>query len=282
MAFSLTWLPEVLRGAGLKVAETEGWTTRGRSEIGRVRGVMLHHTGTAAPGNMPTLSILKQGRSGLPGPLCNLGLGRDGTYYVVAAGRANHAGAGVWRTITTGNSSFIGIEAENAGHAEQDWPDVQLDAYRRGVAALLRRIGAPPEMCCAHGEYARPAGRKHDPRFDMEIFRKSVDDVLRGVAVVRPQIPAEDKEGRPTLARGDRGTYVKLVQGILGVPADGRFGPRTEAAVREFQRWKRPEPLVADGIVGPKTWIEILKGKLQGEVSAQSGDDPDGHRVAAE
>ena len=32
------------------------------------------------------------------------------------------------------------------------------------------------------------------------------------------------------------------------------FGPKTEAAVRAFQRQRR---LVPDGIVGPKTWAEI-------------------------
>src|SRR5580700_4344959 len=50
-----------------------------------------------------------------PGPLAQLGLGRDGTFYVVAAGRCNQAGQGSWQGVTTGNSSFIGIEAENTG-----------------------------------------------------------------------------------------------------------------------------------------------------------------------
>ena len=38
--FSLTWLPQVLEEAGLKVAEAPGWRTRGRAEMGVVRGVM--------------------------------------------------------------------------------------------------------------------------------------------------------------------------------------------------------------------------------------------------
>jgi peptidoglycan hydrolase-like protein with peptidoglycan-binding domain len=256
MAHKLTWLPEVLREAGLKVAEVEGWTTRGRGDMGEVRGVMLHHTGTRAPGNMPTLAMLKSGRSDLPGPLSQLGLGRDGTFYVIAAGRANHAGRGVWQTVTTGNSSFIGIEAENGGGPADAWPDVQMDAYRRGTAALLRRIGAPATMCCGHREYAQPEGRKIDPRFDMVAFRKEVADVLRGVAVVRPQIPAQDAvSGKPTLRRGARGDDVRMVQAAVGVEPDGKFGPGTEAAVRAFQR---RFDLVGDGIVGPKTWEHIL------------------------
>ena len=112
MAFALTWLANVLENAGLKVAEQSGWQTRGRTDMGTVRGVMCHHTAGPKTGNMPSLGIITNGRSDLPGPLSQLGLGRDGTIYIVAAGRANHAGAGNWQGVTTGNSSFIGVEAE--------------------------------------------------------------------------------------------------------------------------------------------------------------------------
>ena len=44
MAFALTWLPGVLLEAGLKVAEVDGWQSRGRAEMGRVLGTMIHHT----------------------------------------------------------------------------------------------------------------------------------------------------------------------------------------------------------------------------------------------
>jgi len=259
MAYSLIWLPEVLREAGLKVAETDGWANRGRGEMGRVRGVMCHHTGSSGTGNMPTLGMLKAGRGGqhpLPGPLSQLGLGRDGTYYIVAAGRANHAGGGNWKTFTTGNSSFIGIEAENAGTRADKWPDVQMDAYRRGVAAILKHVGVDADMCCGHREYALPPGRKPDPLFDMDAFRAGVRDIMHGVGHTRPLIPAADSvTGKPTLKRGARGEDVKIVQKKVGVEDDGKFGPGTEAAVRAFQR---VNDLVGDGIVGPKTWAFIV------------------------
>ena len=56
---------------------------------------------------------------------------------------------------------------------------------------------------------------------------------------------------RPTRRRGMTGDLVQQVQAKVGVQADGSFGPRTEAAVRAFQR---TSGLVPDGIVGPKSW----------------------------
>lgn len=49
---------------------------------------------------------------------------------------------------------------------------------------------------------------------------------------------------------------VRLVQQRLGVqPANGRFGPLTEAAVKAYQR---RAGLEVDGIVGPQTWTSLF------------------------
>src|SRR5687768_11235408 len=117
MAFSLIWLAKTLKDAGLKVATVPGWEDRGRADVGRIAGVICHHTAGPRVGNMPSLKIIVEGRPDLPGPLSRLGLGRDGTYYVIAAGRCNHAGAGLWNGIANGNANYIGIEAENTGRA---------------------------------------------------------------------------------------------------------------------------------------------------------------------
>jgi N-acetylmuramoyl-L-alanine amidase-like protein/putative peptidoglycan binding protein len=257
MIFSLTWLPGALREAGLKVALVDGWESRGRGDVGPIVGVICHHTAGPKAGNMPSLNTLINGRSDLPGPLSQLGLGRDGTYYVIAAGRCNHAGAGSWQDVSTGNSSFIGIEGENSGRPDDPWPDIQLDAYRRGVAAILKHLGCSAGFCCGHKEYALPAGRKPDPLFDMAAFRAAVAGILAGTAPVPVLIPAlEPTEpgaaaGRSTVRRGDNGELVKEIQRKVGVNPDGIFGGGTEAAVRAFQGARG---LVPDGIVGPKTW----------------------------
>jgi hypothetical protein len=53
------------------------------------------------------------------------------------------------------------------------------------------------------------------------------------------------------LRKGDKGNAVKDLQEFLEITADGDFGPGTEAAVK---KWQAENGLVADGIVGPKTW----------------------------
>jgi hypothetical protein len=196
--FSLVWLPSVLKAAGLKIATVDGWETRGVKgrDMGPILGVICHHTAGARHGNMPSLNLIVKGRSDLSGPLSQLALGRDGTFYIVAAGRCNHAGDGVWHGAVHGNANFIGIEAENTGRADDSpWPEVQLDAYRRGVAAILRHLGLPAEACCGHREYAIPSGRKPDPTFDMADFRAAVDGLMRGIVAPRPPIPAAEPEG---------------------------------------------------------------------------------------
>jgi hypothetical protein len=269
VTYSLTWLPDVLLQAGLKVALVDGWENRGFGNLDPVLGVICHHTGTSNPKhlNFPTKRGLTKGvwqkkKDGtkffLDGPLCQLALGLDGTYYVVAAGRANHAGPGEWKKLKSGNANFIGIEAENDGTAAAfPWPEVQMDAYRRGVAAILRQIGRSADYCCGHREWAPK--RKDDPLFDMHTFRLGVAAILDGTAPPPVLIPKAEPtaQPRPTLRRGDVHPLVRVIQQKVKVsPQADNFGPNTEAAVRNFQRTR---DMVPDGIVGPKTWGELDK-----------------------
>jgi hypothetical protein len=183
MMSNAIWLAEALRSAGCTVVELAGWQTRGRPGVfGPVEGVLCHHTAGPASGNAPSLKTIVNGRPDLPGPLSHLHLSRDGTFTLIAAGRCNHAGAGRWQGITSGNTSFIGIEAENAGDGTDPWPDVQMEAYAKGCAAILHHVAAAPVMCIGHKEYALPPGRKIDPSFNMIAFRQQVAAYMQGLA----------------------------------------------------------------------------------------------------
>lgn len=59
---------------------------------------------------------------------------------------------------------------------------------------------------------------------------------------------------QPVLQMGDSGDRVRDLQRLLGVTADGVFGPVTTAAVVAFQT---AHGLTADGIVGPQTWAAL-------------------------
>jgi peptidoglycan hydrolase-like protein with peptidoglycan-binding domain len=84
-------------------------------------------------------------------------------------------------------------------------------------------------------------------------------------APVAPPIPTAPAApaAQPTLKLGSRGPAVAEAQrllrqaGLKPGPADGDFGPRTQAAVQAFQH---QQGLTADGIVGPKTWAALKGG----------------------
>lgn len=56
------------------------------------------------------------------------------------------------------------------------------------------------------------------------------------------------------LKLGSKGENVKILQRFLKLNDDGDFGPKTETAVKE---WQKTNGLTADGIVGRLTWGEM-------------------------
>jgi peptidoglycan hydrolase-like protein with peptidoglycan-binding domain len=69
-------------------------------------------------------------------------------------------------------------------------------------------------------------------------------------ALFSQTLPAE----RPELRQGATGDVVRWLQLRVGCVPDGKFGPATERAVREFQR---AAGLADDGVVGQKTWAAL-------------------------
>ncbi|MES9514140.1 N-acetylmuramoyl-L-alanine amidase [Rhodococcus erythropolis] len=134
------WLADVLRAEGLNVIETPGWKERGHGDFRDIRGVICHHT---AGGGSNDWRIVLNGRPDLEGPLAQLVLEKDGTFRVIAVGVCWHAGRGSWPGWPTNDANWhtIGIEAVSRGTAPWDWTPAQLDAYKRGCAAIMRKLG---------------------------------------------------------------------------------------------------------------------------------------------
>ncbi|MBG6085801.1 peptidoglycan recognition protein family protein [Zhihengliuella flava] len=198
----VTTLFRVLKSWGLTVEYVPGWSTRGSTSFDPV-GVVGHWTaGPRGTDKRPSLRIVTEGRPSLPGPLCNVYLDRRGVCVIVAAGRANHAGKGAWRGYS-GNSRFLGIEAEAADNA--DWTDAQREAYPILCAALLDAIGSTDAgMVCGHSEYAGP--RKIDINgYTPNQLRAQTQSVIDGLRPVGNLDPEEDL----TVSQ-----YTELKQGI--------------------------------------------------------------------
>lgn len=89
-----------------------------------------------------------------------------------------------------------------------------------------------------------------------------IEQRLTGTAGAQPAVASTPTApaGTPVypgvpLKLGAKGEIVKPVQVKVGATADGAFGPRTEALVKQ---WQQSNGLLADGVVGPKTWQRLF------------------------
>lgn len=114
--------------------------------------------------------------------------------------------------------------------------------------------------------------------YNMHQFRALVSEAIQdGI-----EVTYVDCNGKRTLRKGDSGEDVRELQEALNTllynagEADGKFGAKTEAAVRLFQT---DHGLTADGICGPNTWTALNEASDStqdedgGEVSVPKGDD---------
>lgn len=165
------------RRFGLTVEVVPGAETRGASNF-TPKVFVGHHTAGAKTGARPSLNLCVVGRSDLAGPLCNWFLDRNGVCVIVAAGVANHAGAGSFRGIS-GNLNAQGCEAEDDG--DGNWADAQIIAYPKVVAAGLSLNVAghrDASWYCSHRTWTP---RKIDPAGISDPWmRERVNDLFSG------------------------------------------------------------------------------------------------------
>ena len=279
-----TGIADRLRDAGLVVEEQPGWQTRG-SALFAPRAVMWHHTASAMGRNLPSLNIVTNGRPDLTGPLCHVLTGRDNCNVVIAAGRANHAGAGSWNGSSVGNSAYWGVEVENVGTTAEPWRPDQLQNVAEVTAALIGYNAALVADCCMHKEWA--------PRRKIDMHSVSGNEMRARVMQLCNGTPPEPTPPAPPPApgvdlaaiaagiaaaskqivkQGSKGDAAKWAQILLNskldgpdLKVDGVFGPASVAAAKRFQtNVKRffklsSKQMPVDGIIGPATWFWLTK-----------------------
>lgn len=160
------WLAAELRadaerlGLDVDVIEVDGWENRGRpASTGHFdpQGAHTkHHTGatSSATNPIPTLQTLIVGRVDLPGPLSQVACAFNGDIYVIAAGRANHAGrvgkSGVvgMPLGADGNALAIGDEVDTNG--TQTLPEAQMRSMALVSRVVTRHCGRSVEWIHRH------------------------------------------------------------------------------------------------------------------------------------
>lgn len=221
----LTWLPDVLRGAGVDMYVLPGAETRSTRSTGLdPLGVVWHHTATSTAWlDGHVAALLRDGRRDLSGPLSQVGIERDGTWVIIACGRANHNGYGTW-----GNDS-IGLEFYNDGQGEP-FTEAQIRSGSLGTAAILRRLGKTERFVKGHKE--TDPGRKIDPLLSMDGVRARVAGDLRLIHQA-PRIGEEEGED-------DMAKWAELIrlayEERYGVDLGGH--PKgAKVAAREISKW---------------------------------------------
>lgn len=150
----LTRLVPYLEKWGVNYRQVEGCESRGRP-VGAFDpgGVQWHHTAStsSAANPRPSLRTLVEGRPDLPGPLCQLAPDYEGVVWVVALGRANHAGAARAHGALPagdGNALRVGFEVMTSG--TQRMPAAQVDSLILATVAVLDMLGVAPADVADH------------------------------------------------------------------------------------------------------------------------------------
>jgi hypothetical protein len=162
--------------AGLRCSYYSGWSSRSAGSLDPW-GVICHHT--ASPTDID--SMLANGRSDLPGPLCTWALHADGSVVVIACGRANHAGAS--RSGYPSNGSSFGIEATGPTPTGATGPSAFAYAeYQVMVGCIVKTMGwsVKQTVVPGHKESCDPPGRKVDPFLDMNDLRAGASAFIAG------------------------------------------------------------------------------------------------------
>lgn len=187
-----------LAARGIKVRFYPGWETRGRPGTwGPTNGFIWHHTGSDSQSDSYLKFLFIDGRptEGIPGPLCQFAIQSDGTVWIGARGRANHAGKGSSRTLNhvmaedysgyseeltpgsddiDGNARYLGVEIMYSGGHTMAAAQYKAATYL--AAETMREFKWTALSCIGHREHS---GRKWDPgKHNLAAMRRDTRSAL--------------------------------------------------------------------------------------------------------
>lgn len=156
----IDWLPDVLRDAGVPIYVEPGAERRSstRSGLTVIRGIVWHDTVTGKNWtDAQVRNLLRVGNAYTPGPLSQVGVARNGRWDLIAFGKCNHNGYGLWK------NDCIGLEFYNAGgDVKEINPPEQVESGLIGSAAILKYLKKDAQSSVKGHKETDPR-RKRDP-----------------------------------------------------------------------------------------------------------------------
>ena len=214
----------------------------------KVNTIVVHATAGSLGG---TLAWFAQRRSGVS---AHYTISKKGAIYkhVAETNKAWHAGRSKLHGRRNVNAFSIGIELVNKNNGKDPYPQAQLESLAWLVNDIASRYKIPAARVVSHYDIA--PGRKTDPKkFPWGKFW----GIMRANHWPKKSKAVRYKRvlrfTRPLMVGAD----VYKVQKRLGQTRDSKYGRRTAAAVRRFQKsywpgWRNRREW--DSRVGPKTW----------------------------
>ena len=186
--------------------------------------------------------------------------------------------------LTQKCNNLFGIKGLYNGQGEEFWTTEYYNGIKTRIKAYFRKYPSWQESIADHSSLFNRLSRYANLRGETDYVKACTNVRLDGYAtsptytstlintIQKYHLDEWDREvignipistpdiNHPTLRKGDRGDEVKQWQAFLNAndyrcgTVDGIFGNNTEKAVKQYQA---AHGLVADGIIGPKTWASL-------------------------
>ena len=186
--------------------------------------------------------------------------------------------------LTQKCNNLFGIKGLYNGQGKEFWTTEYYNGIKTRIKAYFRKYPSWQESIADHSSLFNRLSRYANLRGETDYVKACTNVRLDGYAtsptytstlintIQKYHLDEWDREvignipistpdiDHPTLRKGDRGDEVKQWQAFLNAndyrcgTVDGIFGNNTEKAVKQYQA---AHGLVADGIIGPKTWASL-------------------------